>query len=126
MEEKSTYESYGYKGVLLDMAFKAYLQYNFVYQTDELAYVLFDQFYLTPWVKKSPYLKPIYNKQQCHDKLKETLLKITSKLKNKEYKVKDELKETINILTDMEGNNTCVFVHELVSEAKQALPRFLF
>lgn len=102
-EDVSTYKQYGYRGMLLDMVYQGYFTYNFTNRVDDLTYILFDKFYLTPWVQRSPFTKPIYKKQECIDKMYENIKSICEKLRKRDYNIREEAKDLKEVFSDMES-----------------------
>ncbi len=104
-EDIGTYEKYGYKGVALDMIYGGYFSYNFANRMDDLTYILFDRFYLTPRVKKSPLIKPLYTGKECVSHFYENYKKIREKMRNRNYNISEEEKELRYVLSDMDSKN---------------------
>lgn len=125
MSEKSVYETHGYRGVLLDIVYKAYLGSNITHQIDDITYILFDKFYLTQWVKRSPFIKPKYTKRQAKEKLFENLQAISQKLKKREYDIKEERHDLHDACADIDSMKIIYSSKLIAHDLKTALPRFL-
>lgn len=109
VEDKSLYERYGFRGLMTDYIYRMYFEYKFSSQTDDIALILFERFYLTPWIRKYPTNKPRYSLKECQSKLSKNLIKLSGNLNTKDYKVKDELYELMDVFRDMESNFTPFF-----------------
>ena len=101
MQEKSLYERYGFRGLVTDYIYKMYFNYNYTPQTDDISMILFERFYVTPWIRRKANMRPKYNLKECQSKLGENLTKISKKLDGDNYKVNDELYELMDVFRDM-------------------------
>lgn len=103
MKDISNYEQYGYRGMFFDFFFKSYFKYNITHQVDDITYILFDRFYLTQWIKRSPLIAPKYNKAQCKEQLAKNMLSILDKIKKRKYNIDEESLDLEDVFGDMES-----------------------
>jgi len=105
MQEKSLYERYGFRGLVTDYIYKMYFNYNYTTQTDDIALILFERFYVTPWIRRKANAKPKYGLRECQAKLSDNLTKISKKLNTNNYKVNEEMYELMDVFRDMNSKN---------------------
>ncbi len=108
MKDLSSYEEYGWRGVVFDFFFKGYFKYNVTHQIDDITYILYDRFYLTQWVKRSPFIEAKYNKKQCKERLAKNMLSIIDKVNKRKYKIDEESKDLQDVFADMDSKHLLI------------------
>lgn len=115
MDKRDTYKEYGAYGVMLDYLYKMYFSYDFTYQTDEIATLLCNKLYVTPWTARSIYGRYNLDKKTGNQILHENLQSYYHKLRSSNYDTKEELYALIDPIREMSSK-----------EIRQVLPKFFF
>ena len=80
-----------------------YFEYNYFAQTDDIALILFERFYLTPWIRRYVDTKPRYRLKECQTKLSKDLVAISDKLRKNDYEIKEEVYDLMDVFRDMDS-----------------------